>query len=112
MQLPLSVYESEDALELPSVFFVPDYEIHYYKGLRHMAVARKLPEQERPAHYERALRHWQEYVAAGEPQSDRWLTQARLHAGTCRRLLDEVRQQRKPAKRKPAPRDEATEPQL
>lgn len=89
IRLPLNVYASDDALELPTVFFVPDYEVHYYKGLSQMAAARKQPEEQRRPYYERAYAHWQRYLAGAEKAADRWLTQARLHAATCRRWLEE-----------------------
>ena len=37
---------------------------------------------------QRALEHWQAYVAAAEPANDRWLENARLHALACRRELE------------------------
>jgi tetratricopeptide (TPR) repeat protein len=89
IRLPLTAYESEDALELPDVFFVPDYEVHYYKALSRMAAARQASDEEKRELYTSALGHWQAYLSGGEQAADPWLTQARLHAATCRRKLDE-----------------------
>jgi tetratricopeptide (TPR) repeat protein len=102
IHLPLNVYASDDALDLPEVYFLPEYDLHYYKALSRMATARQAPDDERLEQYERALKHWQAYIEAGEKAGDPWLTQARLHAATCRRLLDEAEKpQRKQADRKP-----------
>ena len=99
IRLPLNVYASDDALDLPEVYFLPEYDVHYYKALSRMAAARQAGDDERREQYERALKHWQAYVEAGEKTADPWLMQARLHAATCKRMLDE---DEKPRRGRPA----------
>lgn len=55
----------DSALDLPSVFFIPPYEVHYYRALAALAQARleEQPEARRQG-LEQAARHWSRYLEA------------------------------------------------
>jgi tetratricopeptide (TPR) repeat protein len=75
-------------LLLPSVFFVPPYEFHYYAGLEALGDARRAiaPAARRSA-LERAQRAWAHYVPAARADRHRWAEHgARLAALTARKL--------------------------
>jgi tetratricopeptide (TPR) repeat protein len=62
------------------VFFVPAYEVHWYKGLGAAAQARVAHSAREAAKlWARAEEHFAAYVEAGEPQHDRWLAIAKAH---------------------------------
>ncbi len=69
------------ALDLPSVFFVPWYDIHYYKALSAMSAARdaKKPE-ERAEQLLEAADQWQRYLEPAIKEKHRWVDNAKLHA--------------------------------
>jgi hypothetical protein len=68
------------ALDLPSVFFVPDYDVHYYKALSAMSAARDAKKPQLEAHYlALAASQWQEYLAGAVPDQHRWVPNARRH---------------------------------
>jgi tetratricopeptide (TPR) repeat protein len=57
-----------DRIRGPDVFFVPEYEIHYYLGLAFEAMAQP----------ERALAEWRHYLDAGG-RDDAWAARANTH---------------------------------
>lgn len=72
--------ELERSMGLPhllrskDVFFVPDYEIHWYEGLGAAARARVAPTARAALDlWRQAERSFGEYVRAGEGKGDRWL---------------------------------------
>ncbi len=84
------------ALELPGVFFTPDYEVLYYRALAEMAIADKITDEKirKPA-LERALADFREYILRGKDHGDRWLTNAEFHRTWAeRRLRDGKRKAR------------------
>jgi tetratricopeptide (TPR) repeat protein len=86
---PFTGLPGGDILDAPGVFFVPPYEKEYYRALSRMAAARSATsEPERREHTERALEHWEAFIAVAEPANDRYLENARLHALACRRELE------------------------
>lgn len=107
---PFSGLPGIDLLDAPGVFFVPDYDKHYYRGLSHMAAARSAAtDEERRNHLERALVHWGAFLDAGEKAQDRYLENARLHELMCRRELEKLAQVKRPPRagsgsRPPRPR--------
>lgn len=80
------------ALDLPSVFFVPAYEIHYYKGIEQLALGR---EKTRTGEREAAAQGWSEaiaqfdrYLGSAPREGGPWVSNAeRLRAYAQRRLL-------------------------
>jgi tetratricopeptide (TPR) repeat protein len=77
-----------NALELPSVFFTPDYEIYFYRALGAMAASehREKPE-EKKTELEYAISQWQRYLAEARPAGDRWKANAEFHLLWCKRRL-------------------------
>ena len=79
------------ALDLPSVFFVPSYDIYYYKALTQMAIAHsvssKVLKQEA---YRRALGRWNVYLLEARADKQPWVKHAELHHKTCRERLNEL----------------------
>jgi len=68
------------ALDLPSVFFVPSYDVHYYKALSAMSAARDAKKPQIEAHYlGLAASQWQEYLEGAAPDRHRWVPNARRH---------------------------------
>ncbi len=87
---PFTGLPGTDVLDAPGVFFVPAYEKEYYRALSLMARARSATNAaERREHTERALEHWDAFIAEAEPANDRYLENARLHALACRRALEQ-----------------------
>lgn len=74
------------ALDLPSVFFVPRYDIHYYRALTWMALARDASSAAgRAEGYARASQAWEAYLAEAVPAKAEWVVNARLHLKTTER---------------------------
>jgi hypothetical protein len=84
------------ALDLPSVFFVPAYDIHYSKALSAMAAARG---ESRPSlvatHLLDAGEEWQKYLEHAVPDKHRWAENAKRHQSTLlarlKKLAPEIR---------------------
>ncbi|MBK7581729.1 MAG: tetratricopeptide repeat protein [Myxococcales bacterium] len=69
------------ALDLPSVFFVPAYDAHYYKALEAMSAARSAKKPELvAAHLLDAGDEWQKYLELAVPDKHRWVPNARRHS--------------------------------
>ncbi|MFO0571552.1 MAG: tetratricopeptide repeat protein [Polyangiaceae bacterium] len=84
------------ALDLPSVFFVPPYDIHYYKALSAMSAARRdaKPESLAIALLE-AAEEWQKYLEPASADRHRWVPNAKRHQRTVlerlKRLTPEIK---------------------
>ncbi|MBX3181313.1 MAG: tetratricopeptide repeat protein [Polyangiaceae bacterium] len=104
-----------NALQLPSVFFVPRYDLHYYQALTFMALGRETTAlHERVRWLGQAVSAWARYVRAAEadtePGAGVWLPNARLHHASCERQLKEARRalaSRPRAREAPAPDEDA-----
>lgn len=76
------------ALDLPGVFFTPDYEIHYYRGLGDMALGTRTDEPKaRHAALTEAVRSFERYVAGARPVSDPWIRNVESLIQTCERRM-------------------------
>ncbi len=76
------------ALELPSVFFTPPYEVFYYRALGAMAAAEHADKPEsRKTELDWAIAQWQRYLAEAKPVGDRWLTNVEYQRRWCERRL-------------------------
>ncbi len=79
------------ALDLPSVYFTPDYEVHYYRALTTMAEAES---ELRPSEARRLLQTasllWSMYLDNAQRDGERWLPNATLHRDSCRRKLSRL----------------------
>ncbi len=98
--------EIERSMGLPrllrskDVFFVPDYEIHWYEGLGAVARARVATSaREAVRHWRQAEKSFGDYVEAGERKKDRWLpiAKARLTQIKTERERAEAAAKREPA---------------
>ncbi len=80
------------ALDQPSVFFVPSYDIYYYKALEHMALAqhagRRHEDELEQTHLREAIAHWSSYLVAAEAAGHEYVENARLHRRNCQRDLE------------------------
>lgn len=84
------------ALDLPSVFFVPAYDIHYYRALASMAEARAAQKPELVAvSLLDAGEHWQKYLEQAVPDGHRWVGHAKRHQaallGRLQKLTPEIK---------------------
>ncbi|HEY2406640.1 MAG TPA: tetratricopeptide repeat protein [Polyangiaceae bacterium] len=91
IELPLGLFPTKNALDLPSVSFSPPYELHYYKALAAMADAQSAhePESRRDA-LANAIEHWEAYLVMAELDHTPWLQNARLREARARRDLAAV----------------------
>jgi tetratricopeptide (TPR) repeat protein len=81
VRLPVPPYPSESVLDLPSLRWFPEYDVHYFRALGQMseAVAANARDVERER-YEAAVESWEQYLPAAEASADRFLPNAvRLH---------------------------------
>ncbi len=68
------------SLDLPSVFFVPAFDIHYYKALSALSAERDAREPARKAELlADAIEHWKAYLKEAVPARHRWVDRAKLH---------------------------------
>ena len=76
------------ALDLPNVYFEPEYEEHYYRALAEMAEVDALtrPEEARPK-LQTASLLWSLYLENARRHQDRWLSNAELLRQMCQRKL-------------------------
>jgi tetratricopeptide (TPR) repeat protein len=76
------------ALELPNVYFTPEYELFYYRALGAMAAAEHADNaKDRKAELEWATSQWLRYLAEAKSHGDRFIENARYQLGWCRRRL-------------------------
>jgi tetratricopeptide (TPR) repeat protein len=79
------------ALDLPSVYFTPDYEEHYYRALATMAEATKAATlDERRLLLQTASLLWSLYLDGAQRDSERWVPNAKAHRDACRRQLAQI----------------------
>lgn len=83
------------ALDLPSVYFTPDYEEHYYRALATMgeADAEADPDEARRL-LQTASLLWSLYLDNAQRDAERWVPNARLHRDACRRRLTQLEARR------------------
>lgn len=76
------------AIDSPEVWFSPEYEEHYYRGLALMVRAGQRSEPgETKQDLQAALTHWDGFIAQGALAQDRWLRQASRNRERCRQQL-------------------------
>jgi tetratricopeptide (TPR) repeat protein len=85
IKLPVPPYEAESALDLPGVYFVPAYEIHYHKALAAFARARIVTDpDEAIAHYEEAAQEFSLFLEQALPDAYPAARNAALHVARIR----------------------------
>jgi tetratricopeptide (TPR) repeat protein len=99
VRLPVPPYPSESVLELPTLRWVPEYDVHYYRALAAMteATAPGSDEELVETRYESALEDWEQYLVAAELEKDRFVANARRHQQRCLDTLARLRKSRRPA---------------
>jgi hypothetical protein len=87
------------ALDLPNVYFEPEYEEHYYRALAEMAEAeaQARPEDAR-SKLQTASLLWSLYLENARRNHDRWLPNAELLRQICGRKLARLDAQRDAAR--------------
>jgi tetratricopeptide (TPR) repeat protein len=95
VRLPVPPYPSESVLDLPSLRWFPEYDVHYFRALAAMAEARsaETPELEQDR-YELALESWEQYLPAAEASKDRFLSNAQRHRKRCAEALKRLTRER------------------
>jgi tetratricopeptide (TPR) repeat protein len=79
------------ALDLPSVYFTPDYEEHYYRALATMAEADKEPKPDQARlQLQTASLLWSLYLDNAQRDGEPWVDNARQHRESCRRRLARI----------------------
>ena len=83
------------AIDLPGVYYTPDYEKSYYRALAAMAEGdvEKNPEQARVL-LQTASRLWSLYLESAERDGERWVENARTAREVCRRKLAKLESER------------------
>jgi tetratricopeptide (TPR) repeat protein len=81
LRLPVPPYPSESVLDLPSLRWFPEYDVHYFRALGAMSEAAEAPTSEVARdRYELAIESWEQYLPAAEASKDRFFPNAaRLH---------------------------------
>jgi tetratricopeptide (TPR) repeat protein len=84
MRLPVPPYPTESVLDLPTLRWIPEYDVHYFRGLAAMTEASNADSGEAARElYEDALESWDQYLPAAEAQKDRFLPNAERHRQRC-----------------------------
>jgi len=84
IRLPVPPYVSENVLDAPTLYWIPEYDVHYFRGLSGMSEAETADSNElRQDRYEAALESWEQYIPAAEAQKDRFLPNALRHRQRC-----------------------------
>jgi tetratricopeptide (TPR) repeat protein len=79
------------ALDLPSVYFTPPYEEHYYRALATMGeAARAMVSDERRMLLQTASLLWSLYLDGAQRDAERWVANAKAHRDACRRELERL----------------------
>jgi tetratricopeptide (TPR) repeat protein len=79
------------ALDLPSVYFTPDYEEHYYRALTTMAQAEAEPRvAEARLLWQTASLLWSLYIDNADRDRERWASNARRHREGCAKKLANI----------------------
>jgi tetratricopeptide (TPR) repeat protein len=82
---------SESVLDLPTLRWIPEYDVHYFRALGAMSQAEAATdsavEQER---YEAALESWQQYLELADGK-DRFVANAERHRQRCQEALLRLR---------------------
>jgi len=91
VQLPPTLFAAGSVLDLPNVFFMPSYEVHYYKALGAMAAAQLAKDDlARRDALADALEQWTRYLVLAEVDRARFAPRAALHRASVARQLAEI----------------------
>lgn len=91
VRLPVPPYPSESVLDLPSLRWFPEYDLHYFRALGAMSEAADADSAELERdRYEAALESWDQYLPAAEASKDRFLPNAERHRKRCAQALERL----------------------
>ncbi|RYZ06533.1 MAG: hypothetical protein EOO73_16315 [Myxococcales bacterium] len=77
LRLPVPPYPSESVLDLPTLRWFPEYDVHYFRALGAMSEAAAASSREvQQDRYEVAVESWEQYLPAAEASKDRFLSNA------------------------------------
>ena len=84
MRLPVPPYPSESVLDLPTLLWFPEYDVHYFRALGAMAEAQAADSRDAERdRYQAALESWEQYLPAAEASRDRFVSNAERHRKRC-----------------------------
>jgi tetratricopeptide (TPR) repeat protein len=76
--------QSESVLDLPTLRWIPEYDVHYFRALGAMSQADAADETNvEEERYASALESWEQYLALAEPAKDRFVPNAERHRQRC-----------------------------
>lgn len=82
------------AIDLPSVYFTPDYEKSYYRALAAMAEAEVEADPQQALRLLQTAAHlWSSYLEGAERDGERWVDNARMRHEACRQKLARLKEQ-------------------
>ncbi|MEI9940536.1 MAG: tetratricopeptide repeat protein [Pseudomonadota bacterium] len=91
VQLPPTLFAAGSVLDLPNVFFMPSYEIYYYKALGAMAAAQLAKDElARRDALTDASEQWTRYLLPAEADHAPFAPRAALHKASVVRQLAEI----------------------
>jgi hypothetical protein len=80
------------AIDLPNVFYTPEYEIFFYRALGEMASAERAGEESaRRRALSLAVELWDQYLVLAKANGDRWVKNAEYQRRWCLRRLGDLR---------------------
>jgi tetratricopeptide (TPR) repeat protein len=103
IRIPIAGIPNATALDHSNVFFVPAYDLYYYKALGAMASARTAERpDEKKIDLETAIFEWDRYLEQAEPDGHAWVANARRLRARCERDLEKASRELARAPRKKA----------
>jgi tetratricopeptide (TPR) repeat protein len=92
VRLAVPPYPTPSVLDLPTLRWVPDYDVHYYRALAAMteASAAGYDEELAISSYEMALEGWALYLEGAEAAKDRFVINALRHRKRCEQALERL----------------------
>ncbi len=85
VRLPVPPYPTDSVLDMPSLRWIPDYDVHYFRALGAMTEATNpgLNADEQLEHWQLALESWEQYLPAATASRDRFAPNAERHRQRC-----------------------------
>lgn len=95
VRLPAPPYPSESVLDLPSLRWFPEYDVHYFRALGAMSEAAGASSRELERdRYGAALESWEQYLPAAEASKDRFWPNASRLSKRCAEALERLSRER------------------
>jgi hypothetical protein len=96
VRLPVPPYASESVLDLPTLRWIPEYDVHYFRALGAMTEAEAADSAELELdRYEAALESWDQYVPEADAAKDRFLPNAERHRLRCVEAIERLSRPRR-----------------